>query len=230
MRNAELRAPSTRIGRIEELAPTGLSRIPFHAEMVASYTVSRRLVNWISASHLFAPELRRSGFDRQILASVSQQARYLARNLERDVRGNHLLANLRALICCGEFLAGREAPLWKRESLQHLRREVAEQILPDGGHFERNPGYHLVVLQDSSILHVTAPVRARAARLADACAGKDVGYLIVILPPSGDCRCSGHAWARFPSPKPSLHWHPSVGRPTLEAVRIVSPICGSRGW
>ncbi|MFC1859529.1 heparinase II/III family protein, partial [Thermodesulfobacteriota bacterium] len=29
-----------------------------------------------------------------------------------------------------------------------LQKELEEQVLSDGGHFERNPGYHAAVLKD----------------------------------------------------------------------------------
>ena len=37
---------------------------------------------------------------------------------------------------------------FRRPAVALLRREVPEQVLPDGGHYERSPVYHLVVLRD----------------------------------------------------------------------------------
>jgi len=36
----------------------------------------------------------------------------------------------------------------KLSNLLKVRRELEEQILPDGGHFERSPMYHAMVLED----------------------------------------------------------------------------------
>jgi uncharacterized heparinase superfamily protein len=109
------------------------------------YTVSRRVVNWLHAAGVFDldPEFR-----RELLRSTYAQLRFLARNLERDVRGNHLIANLRALVCGAVCFAGEEPRRWRDAAMRLLEAEVAEQVLPDGGHFERNPGYHVAVLRD----------------------------------------------------------------------------------
>jgi hypothetical protein len=38
-----------------------------------------------------------------------------------------------------------------------LRRELPEQVLRDGGHYERSPSYHLVVLRDLLEIHAASP-------------------------------------------------------------------------
>jgi uncharacterized heparinase superfamily protein len=100
------------------------------------YTISLRVVNWCEALLAF-------GDDDRIRASIDAQTRFLARHLEHDVRGNHLLENARALVRAGVFFDERA---WRDRGVQILRTEVPEQILADGGHFERNPGYHVRVL------------------------------------------------------------------------------------
>ncbi|MBM3883462.1 MAG: hypothetical protein FJ387_27780 [Verrucomicrobia bacterium] len=112
------------------------------------YTVSLRLVQWLHAAYGFAPELDRDPeFRARWLAALYDQARFLRANLEFDVRGNHLLENLRALAWAGLCFQGSEARSWFEAAVRHWRKEQAEQILEDGGHFERNPGYHVVVLR-----------------------------------------------------------------------------------
>ncbi|MEA2571413.1 MAG: hypothetical protein QOI24_3414 [Acidobacteriota bacterium] len=109
------------------------------------YTVSLRIVNWCRALDAFtlADEFR-----DDLARAIYGQARFLFANLEHDVRGNHLLENLRALIRSGVMFEGGEAARWLRDGLRMLEREVAEQVLADGGHFERTPSYHVVVLRD----------------------------------------------------------------------------------
>jgi uncharacterized heparinase superfamily protein len=80
--------------------------------------------------------------------SLAVQARWLRRRLEHHLLGNHLLANAKALIFAGCFFEGWEADRWRRRGEKILRRELNEQILPDGGHFERSPMYHSIVLED----------------------------------------------------------------------------------
>src|SRR2546429_6939428 len=44
---------------------------------------------------------------------------------------------------------------WRVKGLALVRRELEEQILPDGGHFERSPMYHAIVLEDVlDLLHL----------------------------------------------------------------------------
>jgi uncharacterized heparinase superfamily protein len=111
------------------------------------YPLSLRIVNWSRALDFF---LLDSGFAEELARSIYGQTRFLFSNLEHDVRGNHLLKNIRALIWSGVMFEGDEARRWLSEGLRLLEIEVAEQVLPDGGHFERVPAYHVVVLRDLS--------------------------------------------------------------------------------
>jgi uncharacterized heparinase superfamily protein len=76
------------------------------------------------------------------------QARYLAPRVEWHLLGNHVFANAKALVFAGCFFEGAEAEAWLNKGLAILREQLAEQVLPDGGHFERSPMYHAVVLED----------------------------------------------------------------------------------
>jgi uncharacterized heparinase superfamily protein len=112
------------------------------------YTVSLRIVNWCEAAVAFHSELESDrAFAAGLVDSIAAQARFLSRHLETDVRGNHILENTRALVRASVFFAGPEADRWMEIALRILRREVPEQILSDGGHFERAPGYHLRVMR-----------------------------------------------------------------------------------
>ena len=62
--------------------------------------------------------------------------------------GNHLFANAKALIFSGLFFDGEEAKSWYLKGFNILKRELAEQILPDGGNFELSPMYHIIFLED----------------------------------------------------------------------------------
>jgi uncharacterized heparinase superfamily protein len=106
------------------------------------YPLSLRLVNWVkwlSAGN--AP-------DPGMADSLAVQTRWLMKRLEWHLLGNHLLANAKALVFAGTFFAGPEADAWRQQGLAILRREHAEQILNDGGHFERSPMYHAIILED----------------------------------------------------------------------------------
>lgn len=106
------------------------------------YPLSLRLVNWIK--WLAAGNAPEAG----MVDSLAVQARWLMKRLEWHLLGNHLLANAKALVFAGTFFAGVEADSWRQQGLALLRREHAEQILADGGHFERSPMYHAIILED----------------------------------------------------------------------------------
>lgn len=104
------------------------------------YPTSVRIGNWIAAASL-VPDLA----DATFVASLARQAARVAANVEDDVLGNHVIANARALVLAGRALGDRA--LLER-GIALLRREVPEQVLSDGGHYERSPVYHLLVLRD----------------------------------------------------------------------------------
>ncbi|MCF8470556.1 MAG: heparinase II/III family protein [Parvibaculum sp.] len=106
------------------------------------YPTSLRIVNWIKWV------LDGNALPPGAMQSLAVQARWLSRRLEYHLLGNHLFSNAKALIFAGLFFEGNEAKRWLRTGLGILKREVVEQILADGGHFERSPMYHALVLED----------------------------------------------------------------------------------
>ena len=115
------------------------------------YPLSLRIVNWIKWA------LAGGTLDEALRQSLAVQARYLSRRLERHLLGNHLLANAKALIFAGLYFEGEEADGWRRVGLRVLDQEINEQVLNDGGHYERSPMYHAIVLEDAlDLVNVTA--------------------------------------------------------------------------
>ena len=106
------------------------------------YPTSLRIVNWIKWS------LSGNELPPECVQSLAVQARWLAGRLEIHLLGNHLLANAKALVFAGSFFEGSEADTWLGTGLRLLEREIPEQILPDGGHFERSTMYHVLALED----------------------------------------------------------------------------------
>lgn len=106
------------------------------------YPTSLRIVNWIKWA------LGGEQLDAGMLDSLSQQVRWLCRRIEWHLLGNHLFANAKALIFAGCFFEGREAETWLDKGLAILARELDEQVLEDGAHFERSPMYHAIILED----------------------------------------------------------------------------------
>ncbi len=86
-----------------------------------------------------------SDFEPDFVAELAAHGGFLRRHLESDVGGNHLIKGLKALAGLAVFF-GDERLL--RTTLRLLARQLAVQVLPDGGHFERAPAYHCQVLTD----------------------------------------------------------------------------------
>ena len=109
------------------------------------YPLSLRTVNWIKFCLCDAPE---QGVPQAWLDSLATQFAWLEKRLEYHLLANHLLKNGKALFFGGVFFSGPDADRWRETGLQILLREADEQILADGGHYERSPMYHSIVLED----------------------------------------------------------------------------------
>ena len=106
------------------------------------YPTSLRIVNWVKWA------LAGNDLPPECLQSLAVQVRWLRRRLEHHLLGNHLFANAKALVYAGAFFVGAEADRWLALGRRLLVRELREQVLPDGGHFERSPMYHAILLED----------------------------------------------------------------------------------
>lgn len=106
------------------------------------YPTSLRIVNWIK--WLQAGNQAPHG----MLASLARQADWLSRRLEYHLLGNHLFANAKALMFAGACFRGDAADRWLATGNKILDREICEQILQDGGHFECSIMYHAIITTD----------------------------------------------------------------------------------
>jgi len=82
-----------------------------------------------------------------LAASLAHQAAVLDGQLEYHLGGNHLLENAVTLCWAGLRLDGPRAARWRGRGLALLRRELAAQVLPDGGHVERSPMYQAILAE-----------------------------------------------------------------------------------
>lgn len=112
-----------------------------------AYAVSLRCVCWMHWLTIHASDLNDDS-QKTILSSLSEQIHFLERNLEVDIRGNHLIKNIKCLILAGRFFAGHKAAQWMTQGRQMLFREVEMQFQNDGMHFELSPAYHCQVFAD----------------------------------------------------------------------------------
>src|SRR5256886_3524790 len=113
------------------------------------YPLSTRVGNWIAALTLL-PDLA----SPELSGSLWRQLQRLRVNVEDDVLGNHVIRNARALVLGGTSVGAADLA---RRGIELLRRELPEQVLSDGGHYERSPSYHLVVLRDLLEIQAASP-------------------------------------------------------------------------
>lgn len=106
------------------------------------YPSSLRIVNWIKWA-LLGNEPGSGCLD-----SLASQVRYLEQRLEWHLLGNHLWANAKALIFAGCYFSGDEGARWLKLGLKIFEEQRQEQILADGGHFERSPMYQGILTED----------------------------------------------------------------------------------
>lgn len=166
------------------------------------YTLSLRIVNWLNALIYFREQWAQSSFVETLSSSIYGQARMLRADLEFDVRGNHLLENIRALIWAGSAFTGEEPSGWLSHGLILLARETEEQILDDGGHFERVPGYQLVVLRNYLEIAVWLQRCGRdVPEWLDAAIRRMADFVVATLPPDGrPALFKDTAWDAAPEP------------------------------
>lgn len=107
-----------------------------------SYPTSLRIVNWIKYL------VRAGDCDVNVVESLSQQSQWLSQRIEHHLQANHLWANAKSLVFAGLYFECKESEVWLNKGIKLVQRELNEQVLDDGGHYERSPMYHAIVLED----------------------------------------------------------------------------------
>ena len=143
--------PATGVGLIKNWVENNRPGTP---DAWDPYPTSLRLVNWIK----YLSQINSTPLDVcSLVQSAYLQAGRLEQSLEYHLLGNHLFKNAKALIFCGIFFKEKDAERWLSKGISILSDELDEQILPDGGHFERSPTYHSMILEDClDLLNVCA--------------------------------------------------------------------------
>lgn len=129
------------------------------------YPTSLRIVNWVKwlwAGNTLSPVA---------LQSLAVQARWLGGRLEWHLLGNHLFCNAKALVFAGLAFQGPEADAWLARGLEIIDQQLPEQVLADGGNFERSPMYHAIFLDD--LLDLLNAAQAGTVRID---AGRQAGW------------------------------------------------------
>ncbi|MGA0560266.1 heparinase II/III domain-containing protein [Larkinella sp. VNQ87] len=101
------------------------------------YPVSLRIMNWIrflSHHHLLLPDID---------GCLWAQVRLLEQRLEYHLLGNHLLENGFALLLAALYFQNRSL---YQKAAKLVKAQLGEQLCCDGGHYERSPMYHQILL------------------------------------------------------------------------------------
>ena len=113
-----------------------------HADAWHPYPAALRAWSWCGLHRDLAVG---GDIEPDFIAALAAHAGFLRRHLEYDVGGNHLIKGLKALVGLAVFFADERL---LRLAMRRLTRQLARQVLADGGHYERAPAYHCQVLAD----------------------------------------------------------------------------------
>lgn len=109
------------------------------------YTISLRFVNWLIVMELLGERLSVDyTFKIGLEQSLYRQYKYLKSNQEKHLLGNHYFENLKTLIIAG-ILFDDQKNLGRY--LKCFNRQIQEQILEDGMHYERSFMYHNIIME-----------------------------------------------------------------------------------
>jgi uncharacterized heparinase superfamily protein len=195
-------------------AEATIGRPGFALDSWNARAVATRLVNWALAAAVLGLSADEED-GRFVAEAIPLHGLFLRENLEWDVRANHLLRDAAGLVFAHELCGA--AP----EALALLRGQLAEQILPDGCHYERTPHYHAIALQD--LLELRALLGERTpAWLAEAIA-RMAGFLAYLLPDDGQLPLLGDTWRGELEPRRLLA---EAGEATLPAPGVVERASG----
>ncbi len=108
------------------------------------YPISLRLVNWVK----YFIAYKNNSIPETWLYSLYQQAHILYNSIEYHILANHYLKNGKGLLFAGAYLQGKSVKKWLNKGEKILIEELSEQLLEDGGHYEKSPMYHSILLED----------------------------------------------------------------------------------
>lgn len=112
----------------------------------APEVAAARVINWIRAWGFLVREDAAGPFEKALRKTLGRDVRHIAKSLPGRERGYARLCALKGLGFAALALKGFERR--QTQALARLEDEVQAQVLPDGGHIERNPERLAQVLAD----------------------------------------------------------------------------------
>lgn len=114
-----------------------ISKKQTHKDGYEPYPVSLRIINWVKFLSRYG--IHEEEINRQLYSDCIR----LTKNLEYHLLANHLLENGFGLLFGAYYF--RDDTLY-RKAAKIIRKELKEQILSDGAHYELSPMYHQIIL------------------------------------------------------------------------------------
>ena len=195
-----------------------------------AYSLSIRVVVWMQQL------ARHSGTISQehrpaILHSIAQQIRFLHANLERDIGGNHLVKNIKALLWAGAFFDDAEFAHFAATGRRLLQQEIATQVLADGMHYERSPSYHAQVFADFLECYQVLEESPLKARLGESLDRMAAALRDTTEPDGFPALFNDAGMTMAYAPSDCLSVHAQLRAPLAEPVSpIALPAAGYYGW
>lgn len=194
------------------------------------YPTSLRIVNWIKWM------LEGHALPRACIESLAIQTRWLTKRLEIHLLGNHYFSNAKALVFAGLAFGGKEAERWLQKGLRIIERELPEQVLHDGGNFERSPMYHSIFLEDVLDLINAAkawPERIDQQIIADweKVAVSMIHWLMGMTHPDGQIALfNDAAFGVTPTPQKLVSYAQRLGLEVSEKVSLQNQLVRVESW
>jgi len=104
------------------------------------YPASLRVMNMMRFFSMDGSRIQRLW---EIKSLLHAELTYLNDHYEYHILGNHLLENAFAMLMASSYF---QSKVWKSKASKILIRQLNEQILKDGAHFELSPMYHQIIL------------------------------------------------------------------------------------
>ncbi|WP_342238285.1 heparinase II/III family protein [Inquilinus sp. OTU3971] len=125
--------------------------------------LGQRIASWLGAHDFFCASAD-DDFRTRVFASLSRQLRHLTRVADGDPVDPRQIQTVRGLVYGAVALPQGRPRLDQAQRI--LGKCLPRQILPDGGHIQRNPAVHLTVLRQ--LIDIRAAFRAAQAHVPDA--------------------------------------------------------------
>ena len=179
------------------------------------HSVSLRVLNWSRYAAWGGKTVEESP---RLYREIYRNALFLENHIEWDIDGNHLIENAAALVVAGVLFDEHDQE-WLETGVEILKHAAKTQFLADGGHFERSPMYHIMVLMRYlTAVDLLSRVDGDVPRLIEQTAEDGVRYLRAIQAPDGRIPLLNDAvYEEEPSATTCLEYSRQVGIANSEA-------------